>query len=109
MQIKFQTALITCSSRGLGRQIALKLASEGARKIAIHYRTGRSDAETIKSWMESAGASGVLVQGDVGVMGQTPQELQDAVREWVESGWTTPMLRRGTGGYCRCLCAAVQR
>jgi len=65
MRIKFQTALITGSSRGLGRQIALKLAAEGVRKIAIHYRTGKSDAETTLSLVESAGASGVLVQGDV--------------------------------------------
>lgn len=65
MQIKFQTALITGSSRGLGRQIAVKLAAEGVRKIAIHYRTGRFDAETTLSLIESAGASGVLVQGDV--------------------------------------------
>jgi NAD(P)-dependent dehydrogenase (short-subunit alcohol dehydrogenase family) len=65
MQIKFHTALITGSSRGLGRQIALKLAAEGVKKIAIHYRTGRSDAETTLSLIEAAGASGVLVQGDV--------------------------------------------
>jgi enoyl-[acyl-carrier protein] reductase III len=65
MQIKFQTALITGSSRGLGRQIALKLAAEGVKKIAIHYRTGESDAAKTLSLIESAGASGVLVQGDV--------------------------------------------
>jgi len=65
MQIKFQTALITGSSRGLGRQIAIKLATEGVKKIAIHYRTGRSDAETTLSLIEGVGASGVLVQGDV--------------------------------------------
>ena len=65
MQINFQTALITGSSRGLGRQIAVKLATEGVKKIAIHYRTGRSDAETTLSLIEAAGASGVLVQGDV--------------------------------------------
>jgi enoyl-[acyl-carrier protein] reductase III len=65
MQIKFQTALITGSSRGLGRQIAVKLATEGVRKIAIHYRTGKSEAETTLSLIEAAGASGVLVQGDV--------------------------------------------
>jgi NAD(P)-dependent dehydrogenase (short-subunit alcohol dehydrogenase family) len=65
MQIKFQTALITGSSRGLGRQIAVKLATEGVKKIAIHYRTGRSDSETTLSLIEAAGASGVLVQGDV--------------------------------------------
>src|SRR5215467_15146827 len=65
MQIKFQTALITGSSRGLGRQNAVRLATEGVKKIAIHYRTGRSDSETTLSLIEAAGASGVLVQGDV--------------------------------------------
>jgi NAD(P)-dependent dehydrogenase (short-subunit alcohol dehydrogenase family) len=65
MQIRFQTTLITGSSRGLGRQIAVKLATEGVKKIAIHYRTGRSDAETTLSLIEAAGASGVLVQDDV--------------------------------------------
>ncbi len=65
MQIKFRTALITGSSRGLGRQIAVKLAMEGVEKIAVHYRTGRSDTETTLSLIEAAGASGVLVQGDV--------------------------------------------
>jgi enoyl-[acyl-carrier protein] reductase III len=65
MQIRLQTALITGSSRGLGRQIAVKLATEGVRKIAIHYRTGRSAAETTLSLIEAAGASGTLVQGDV--------------------------------------------
>src|SRR5215471_2433647 len=65
MQIKFQTALITGSSRGLGRQIAVKLATEGVKKIAVHYRTGKSAAETTLSLIEAQGASGVLVQGDV--------------------------------------------
>jgi len=49
MQIKFQTALITGSSRGLGRQIAVNLAQEGVKKIAIHYRAGRSDSEITMS------------------------------------------------------------
>ena len=41
------------------------------------------------------------------VVGQTPQEWQDAMLRWVESGWT-PMRRRATpGGYCGCLCAAL--
>ena len=82
MRIKFQTALITGSSLGLGRQIALKLASEGVRKIAIHYRTGRSDAETTKSLIESAGASGVLVQGDVA----NPVVAESLVKEAAQAG-----------------------
>ena len=61
MQLKFQTALITGSSRGIGRQTALKLALEGVKKIAVHYRAGRSDSEKPLSLVEVAGASGVLV------------------------------------------------
>jgi enoyl-[acyl-carrier protein] reductase III len=65
MQIRFQTALITGGSRGLGRQIAVKLAREGVKNIAVHYRTGKSDAETTLSLIEAEGASGFLVRGDV--------------------------------------------
>ena len=77
MQIKFQTALITGSSRGLGRQIAVKLATEGVKKIAIHYRTGRTEAETTLSLLEASGASGVLVQGDVA----DPAAAENLVKE----------------------------
>ena len=65
MQIKFRTALITGSSRGLGRQIAVKLAMEGVKKIAVHYRTGGPMRRLLCPLIEAAGASGVLVQGDV--------------------------------------------
>jgi len=67
MQINFKTALITGSSRGSGRQIAIKLATEGVTRIAVHYRTGRSDAEKTLSLIEAAGGSGFLIQGDVSV------------------------------------------
>ena len=63
MQIKFDTALITGSSRGLGRQIAVKLATEGVKKIAIQYRTSKSAAETTLSLIEAHGASVFLSKG----------------------------------------------
>jgi NAD(P)-dependent dehydrogenase (short-subunit alcohol dehydrogenase family) len=65
MRIPFSTALIVGSSRGIGRGIAVKLAKEGVRKIAVHYRTRRKDAETTVSQLRDAGATGILVQGDV--------------------------------------------
>lgn len=77
MQIEFKTALVTGSSRGLGREIAVRLATEGVAKIAIHYRTGKSDAEATLAMIEAAGASGVLVQGDVA----DPAAAEDVVAE----------------------------
>jgi NAD(P)-dependent dehydrogenase (short-subunit alcohol dehydrogenase family) len=81
MRIGFKTALITGSSRGTGRQIAVKLAQEGVGKIAIHYRTGKSDAQTTLSLIEAAGASGVLVQGDVADPAAAENLVNEAARK----------------------------
>ncbi len=45
MQITLQNALITGSSGGIGRAIAIKMAQEGVKKIAIHYYSRRNEAE----------------------------------------------------------------
>jgi enoyl-[acyl-carrier protein] reductase III len=66
MDIPFRSALITGSSRGIGRQIALKLAREGVERIGIHYRTGRGEAEKTLALVGAAGARGYLIRGDVG-------------------------------------------
>jgi NAD(P)-dependent dehydrogenase (short-subunit alcohol dehydrogenase family) len=81
MQIKFQTALITGSSRGSGRQIALKLAKEGVKRIAVHFRTGRTEAEKTLSLIEAAGSSCVLVQGDVADPAAAESLVKDAAQK----------------------------
>jgi len=43
----------------------VKLAREGVQKIAVHYRTQKKEAETTLSHLRQAGATGVLVQGDI--------------------------------------------
>ncbi|HEV8130064.1 MAG TPA: SDR family oxidoreductase [Acidobacteriota bacterium] len=77
MKIPFNTALITGSSRGIGRGIAVKLAKEGVQKIAVHYRTRKDEAETTVSQLRTAGATGVLVQGDV----SDPSVAENVVKE----------------------------
>jgi len=64
MKLSLHSALITGSSRGLGRAIALKLAQEGVKRIAIHYHTRKEEAEKSLALVRAAGAEGVLVQGD---------------------------------------------
>ena len=64
MKISFRTALITGSSRGLGRAIAAKLAQEGVGKIAVHYHTRKDEAEKTMALVRHAGSESILVQGD---------------------------------------------
>ena len=64
MSFKGKTALITGSSRGIGRGIALKLAEKGAR-VAVHYYRNRAAAEATLEQIQKVGSSGILVQADV--------------------------------------------
>ncbi len=57
-------ALITGSSRGIGRGIALALADDGVT-IAIHYYRNESAARETLEQVRKRGAHGILVQADV--------------------------------------------
>lgn len=59
-----KTALVTGASRGIGRAIALKLASAGYT-VAINYAGSHDAAAAVKSEIEAAGGKAILLQGDV--------------------------------------------
>ena len=81
MRIPFNTALITGSSRGIGRRIAVKLAAEGVGRIAVHYRTRKREAETTLSQIHEAGGTGVLLQGDVSDAAVAEKIVKDAAEQ----------------------------
>ncbi len=64
MLFKGKNALITGSSRGIGRSIALKLAEKGAR-VAVHYFGNRDAARTTLDKVRQLGSNGFLVRADV--------------------------------------------
>jgi NAD(P)-dependent dehydrogenase (short-subunit alcohol dehydrogenase family) len=64
MSCKGKNALVTGSSRGIGRGIALKLAKEGAH-VAVHYYQNRESAQATLEKIRELGSNGFLVQADV--------------------------------------------
>src|SRR5438128_12094304 len=57
-------ALITGSSRGIGRGIALKLAEQGV-KIAVHYYQNEAAAKETLAKVRDRDADGFIGQADV--------------------------------------------
>jgi len=64
MSLKDKHALITGSSRGIGRGVALKLAESGA-KVAVHYYSNDAAAKETLERVRKHGADGFVVQADV--------------------------------------------
>ncbi|WP_033170373.1 3-oxoacyl-[acyl-carrier-protein] reductase [Selenomonas sp. ND2010] len=64
MLLDGKVALVTGASRGIGRAIAVRLASEGA-KVAINYAGNTAKAEEVKAEIEKNGGEAILVQADI--------------------------------------------
>ena len=60
-----RTVLVTGGSRGIGKAIALRLAREGAARVAIGYFRSDSAAEETAEELRALGAEPVLVRGNV--------------------------------------------
>ncbi len=69
-------ALITGASRGIGRAIALRLASDYA--IIINYRSNTTEAEQVKNQIEAAGGHAELLPFDV----SDPAAADAALDQW---------------------------
>lgn len=64
-RLQDRVAVVTGSSRGIGRAIARVLAAEGA-SVAVHYCRGEEQAASLAAEIEHLGAKARLVQGDLG-------------------------------------------
>ena len=60
-----RVVLITGSSRGIGAEVAVKAAAEGAI-VAVHYRESRQGAERTLARVREAGGSGEAFAADIG-------------------------------------------
>ena len=60
-----KTALITGSSRGIGRAVALAFANEGAALIGVHYTANLEAAKATVGDIEALGVKAVAVKADL--------------------------------------------
>ena len=75
MSLRNRVAVVTGGTRGIGKGIALKLATQGAR-IALAYRTNKAAAQTALRELQALGVDCVAVETDVSQAGRAEQLIK---------------------------------
>lgn len=81
MKLENKIALVTGASRGIGRAVALRLATEGA-KVAINFAGNLAKAEEVKATIESNGGEAILVQGNVADFATVNEIVKKVTDTW---------------------------
>ncbi len=76
-----QVAIVTGSSRGIGRGIALALAENGWR-IVINYRNKRTAADQTARDVRSQGGEALVVQADIGDLDSLQGLVDVTLAQW---------------------------
>lgn len=80
IDLRGKVALVTGGSRGIGRAIALKLASLGA-KVAVNYHADEAAAQEVVEEIASQGGEAIALQGDV----KDADQAGDLVKKTLEA------------------------
>jgi 3-oxoacyl-[acyl-carrier protein] reductase len=92
MQLNGKTAVVTGGSRGIGRAIALALASKGAN-VVVNYTSNREAAEAVVAEINGLGVSGMAVKADV----SNSEEVENLVNEVLNSYGSIDILVNNAG------------
>jgi 3-oxoacyl-[acyl-carrier protein] reductase len=73
-----KVAIVTGSSRGIGRAIALELARRGA-KVVINYRHNEAAANELVEHIKAAGGEAIAAQADVSLLAEAKALIKAAL------------------------------
>jgi NAD(P)-dependent dehydrogenase (short-subunit alcohol dehydrogenase family) len=75
-----KVALVTGSSKGIGRSILLALAQQGFA-VAVHYRSSGAQAEQTRLEAQALGVRAIKVQADITQLDQAQNLIDGVVKE----------------------------
>ncbi|MBB4823963.1 3-oxoacyl-[acyl-carrier protein] reductase [Sporosarcina luteola] len=76
-----KTAIITGASRGIGREIALRLAKDGAN-VVVNYSGSKGKAEEVVAEIQSFGGQAFSVQANVADADSVKMMMDEAMKQY---------------------------
>lgn len=76
-----QVALVTGSSRGIGRAIALALAAEGA-SVVVNYASSSNAAQEVVETITGMGGNAIALGGDISKAEDVDKLVADTLNKW---------------------------
>jgi 3-oxoacyl-[acyl-carrier protein] reductase len=80
-ELNGKVALVTGSSRGIGRACVVKLAEAGA-KVVINYFSQAEAAEAVQAQIQSQGGEALIIQADISQADQVQAMFDQVIATW---------------------------